>query len=130
MIQGILGSGKDLLSLSMPDFNDDLKGNFNNDAKNSFGINKKLKDVGTPNVNDPASAYLGPKLWDNTISLPFELDPFGVSDIQDVLVENDIKIDYSPRGDSDMETISEAWLPVSPVSRFGGNQWKDQRKKN
>jgi len=116
MIQGILGSGKDLLSLSMPDFNDDLKGNFNNDAKNSFGINKKLKDVGTPNVNDPASAYLGPKLWDNTISLPFELDPFGVSDIQDVLVENDIKIDYSPRGDSDMETISEAWLPVSPVS--------------
>ena len=28
-----------------------------------------------------------------------------------------------------METISEAWLPVSPVSRFGGNQWKDQRKK-
>merc|ERR1712212_1330174 len=91
-------------------------GNFNNDAKNSFGINKKLKDVGTPNVNDPASAYLGPKLWDNTISLPFELDPFGVSDIQDVLVENDIKIDYSPRGDSDMETISEAWLPVSPVS--------------
>ena len=59
MIQGILGSGKDLLSLSMPDFNDDLKGNFNNDAKNSFGINKKLKDVGTPNVNDPASAYLG-----------------------------------------------------------------------
>ena len=59
MIQGILGSGKDLPSLSMPDFNDDLKGNFNNDAKNSFGINKKLKDVGTPNVNDPASAYLG-----------------------------------------------------------------------
>merc|ERR1712039_991306 len=51
-----------------------------------------------------------------TISLPFELNPFGVSDIQDVLVENDIKIDYSPRGDSDMETISEAWLPVSPVS--------------
>merc|ERR1712039_760259 len=51
-----------------------------------------------------------------TISLPFELDPFGVSDIQDVLVENDIKIDYSPREDSDMETISEAWLPVSPVS--------------
>jgi len=116
MIQGLLGSGKDLLSLSMPDFNDDLKGNFNSDAKNSFGINKKLKDVGTPNVNDPASAYLGPKLWDNTISLPFELDPFGVSDIQEVLVENDIKIDYSPRGDSDMETISEAWLPVSPVS--------------
>ena len=34
----------------------------------------------------------GPKLWDNTISLPFELDPFGVSDIQDVLVENDIKV--------------------------------------
>merc|ERR1719234_649298 len=55
-------------------------------------------------------------LWDSTISLPFELDPFGVSDIQDVLVENDIKIDYSPRGDSDMETITEAWLPVSPVS--------------
>merc|ERR1719225_1511866 len=27
------------------------------------------------------------------------------------------KIDYSPpRGDSDMETIAEAWLPVSPVS--------------
>ena len=58
MIQGILGSVEDLLSLSMPEFNDDLKGNFNNDAKNSFGINK-LKDVGTPNVNDPASAYLG-----------------------------------------------------------------------
>ena len=34
----------------------------------------------------------GPKLWDSTISLPFELDPFGVSDIQDVLVENDIKV--------------------------------------
>jgi len=118
MIQGLLGSGKDLLSLSMPEFNDDLnlKSIFKNDAKKSFGMNKKIKDVGTPNVNDPSSAYLGPKLWDNTISLPFELDPFGVSDIQDVLVENDIKIDYSPRGDSDMETISEAWLPVSPVS--------------
>ena len=37
-------------------------------------------------------AFSGPKLWDNTISLPFELDPFGVSDIQDVLVENDIKV--------------------------------------
>ena len=36
--------------------------------------------------------FSGPKLWDNTISLPFELDPFGVSDIQDVLVENDIKV--------------------------------------
>ena len=61
MIQGILGSGKDLLSLSMPEFNDDLnlKGVFKNDAKKSFGINKKLKEVGTPNVNDPSSAYLG-----------------------------------------------------------------------
>ena len=34
----------------------------------------------------------GPKLWDNTISLPFELDPFGVFDIQDVPVENGIKV--------------------------------------
>ena len=71
MIQGILGSGKDLLSLSMPEFNDDLKGNFNNDAKNSFGINKKLKDVGTPNVNDPASAYLGNQKRDYILELHF-----------------------------------------------------------
>merc|ERR1719440_1378951 len=108
-IQGLLG--KDLLSLSnvsMPEFRDDLK--------SSISV-KNLKDLGNTQGSDPTSAYLGPKLWDSTISLPFELDPFGVSDIQDVLVENDIKIDYSPpRGDSDMETIAEAWLPVSPVS--------------
>ena len=61
MIQGLLGSGKDLLSLSMPEFNDDLnlKSIFKNDAKKRFGMNKKLKEVGTPNVNDPSSAYLG-----------------------------------------------------------------------
>jgi len=115
-IQGLLG--KDLLSLSMPEFKDDLKGSFSakDDLKNSFSV-KNLKDFGNNQASDPTSAYLGPKLWDSTISLPFELDPFGVSDIQDVLVENDIKIDYSPpRGDSDMETIAEAWLPVSPVS--------------
>merc|ERR1711874_549571 len=55
----------------MPEFNDDLnlKGIFKNDAKKSFGMNKKIKDVGTPNVNDPSSAYLGPKLWDNTINI-------------------------------------------------------------
>jgi len=104
-IQGLLG--KDLLSLSMPEFRDDLK--------SSISV-KNLKDLGNTQGSDPTSAYLGPKLWDSTISLPFDLDPFGVSDIQDVLVENDIKIDYSPRGDSDMETITEAWLPVSPVS--------------
>merc|ERR1711953_1149699 len=97
---------------------DDLKGSFSakDDLKNSFSV-KNLKDFGNNQSSDPTSAYLGPKLWDSTISLPFELDPFGVSDIQDVLVENDIKIDYSPpRGDSDMETIAEAWLPVSPAS--------------
>jgi len=112
-IQGLLG--KDLLSLSMPEFKDDLKNPFKDDVKSSFSV-KNLKDLGNNQGSDPTSAYLGPKLWDSTISLPFELDPFGVSDIQDVLVENDIKIDYSPRGDSDMETITEAWLPVSPVS--------------
>merc|ERR1711974_435846 len=85
------------------------------DLKSSISV-KNLKDLGNTQGSDPTSAYLGPKLWDSTISLPFDLDPFGVSDIQDVLVENDIKIDYSPRGDSDMETITEAWLPVSPVS--------------
>jgi len=108
-IQGLLG--KDLLSLSMPDFKDDLK----SDLKSSISV-KNLKNLGNTQGSDPTSAYLGPKLWDSTISLPFDLDPFGVSDIQDVLVENDIKVDYSPRGDSDMETITEAWLPVSPVS--------------
>jgi len=112
-IQGLLG--KDMLSLSMPEFRDDLKNPFKDDVKSSFSV-KNLKDLGNNQGSDPTSAYLGPKLWDSTISLPFELDPFGVSDIQDVLVENDIKIDYSPRGDSDMETITEAWLPVSPVS--------------
>merc|ERR1712024_396095 len=109
MGQGLLG--KDLLSLSMPDFKDDLK----SDLKSSISV-KNLKNLGNTQGSDPTSAYLGPKLWDSTISLPFDLDPFGVSDIQDVLVENDIKVDYSPRGDSDMETITEAWLPVSPVS--------------
>jgi hypothetical protein len=96
-----------MLSLSMPDFKDDLK--------SAFSV-KNFKNLGNTQGSDPTSAYLGPKLWDSTISLPFDLDPFGVSDIQDVLVENDIKVDYSPRGDSDMETITEAWLPVSPVS--------------
>jgi vacuolar-type H+-ATPase subunit I/STV1 len=106
-IQGLLG--KDMLSLSMPDFKDDLK--------SAFSV-KNFKNLGNTQGSDPTSAYLGPKLWDSTISLPFDLDPFGVSDIQDVLVENDIKVDYSPRGSpvSDMETITEAWLPVSPVS--------------
>jgi len=104
-IQGLLG--KDPLSLSMPEFKDDLK--------SSISL-KNLKNLGNAQGSDPTSAYLGPKLWDSTISLPFDLDPFGVDDIQDVLVENDIKVDYSPRVDSDMETITEAWLPVSPVS--------------
>merc|ERR1712222_254415 len=112
-IQGLLG--KDMLSLSMPEFRDDLKNPFKDDVKSSFSV-KNLKDLGNNQGSDPTSAYLGPKLWDSTISLPFELDPFGVSDIQDVLVENNIKIDFPPRGDSDMETITEAWLPVSPVS--------------
>ena len=107
-IQGLLG--KDLLSLSMPEFKDDLK--------SSISV-KNLKDLGNTQGSDPTSAYLGgyqkrdfqmlhiyqlfnqmnnnqflsgPKLWDSTISLPFDLDPFGVSDIQDVLVENDIKV--------------------------------------
>ena len=34
----------------------------------------------------------GPKLWENTISLPFDLDPFGVDGIQEVLAENNIKV--------------------------------------
>merc|ERR1719278_1971117 len=106
----------DLLSLSMPDFKDDLK----SDLKSSISV-KNLKNLGNTQGSDPTSAYLGPKLWDSTISLPFDLDPFGVSDIQDVLVENDIKVDYSPRGDSDMETVTDAWLPVSPVSSPEGN---------
>merc|ERR1719436_1414766 len=105
-IQGLLG--KDPLSLSMPEFKDDLK--------SSISL-KNLKNLGNAQGSDPTSAYLGPKLWDSTISLPFDLDPFGVEDIQDVLVENDIKVDYSPpRADSDMETVTEAWIPVSPVS--------------
>ena len=99
-IQGLLG--KDPLSLSMPEFKDDLK--------SSISL-KNLKNLGNAQESDPTSAYLGglpnaehiyqqfncqllsgPKLWDSTISLPFDLDPFGVDDIQDVLVENNIKV--------------------------------------
>ena len=57
-IQGLLG--KDLLSLSMPEFKDDLKGSFSakDDLKNSFSV-KNLKDFGNNQASDPTSAYLG-----------------------------------------------------------------------
>ena len=47
-IQGLLG--KDLLSLSMPEFKDDLK--------SSISV-KNLKDLGNTQGSDPTSAYLG-----------------------------------------------------------------------
>ena len=47
-IQGLLG--KDLLSLSMPDFKDDLK--------SSISV-KNLKNLGNTQGSDPTSAYLG-----------------------------------------------------------------------
>ena len=51
-IQGLLG--KDLLSLSMPDFKDDLK----SDLKSSISV-KNLKNLGNTQGSDPTSAYLG-----------------------------------------------------------------------
>jgi len=70
--------GKDIINYHMNELRDDMK--------------KPHMGQEAPEV---ASAYLGPKLWENPISLPFELDSFGMNDIQDVLVENDIKVDYS-----------------------------------
>ena len=55
-IQGLLG--KDLLSLSMPEFKDDLKNPFKDDVKSSFSV-KNLKDLGNNQGSDPTSAYLG-----------------------------------------------------------------------
>ena len=49
-IQGLLG--KDLLSLSMPDFKDDLKSSISDSVKN-------LKNLGNTQGSDPTSAYLG-----------------------------------------------------------------------
>ena len=51
-IQGLLG--KDLLSLSMPDFKDDLK----SDLKSSISV-KNLKNLGKTQGSEPTSAYLG-----------------------------------------------------------------------
>ena len=47
-IQGLLG--KDMLSLSMPDFKDDLK--------SAFSV-KNFKNLGNTQGSDPTSAYLG-----------------------------------------------------------------------
>ena len=57
-IQGLLG--KDMLSLSMPEFKDDLKNNLKDDLiqKSSFSV-KNLKDLGNSQGSDPTSAYLG-----------------------------------------------------------------------
>ena len=57
-IQGLLG--KDMLSLSMPEFKDDLKNNLKDDLiqKSSFSV-KNLKDLGNNQGSDPTSAYLG-----------------------------------------------------------------------
>merc|ERR1712037_973406 len=97
------------------------------DLKSSISV-KNLKNLGNTQGSDPTSAYLGPKLWDSTISLPFDLDPFGVSDIQDVLVENDIKVDYSPRGDSDMEVKEEKSFLYAESKRAKLEREKEERR--
>ena len=61
-------------------------------AKTKEGSSKGSLGSGQP------SAYLGPKLWENTISLPFDLDQFGVSDdvpqdiLADIMVESNIEL--------------------------------------
>jgi len=94
--------GKDIINYHMNELKEDMK--------------KPVEGNEAPEV---ASAYLGPKLWDNPISLPFELDSFGMNDIQDVLVENDIKVDYSA-GSPEAEVRRMEDSPVSSpeVARY------------
>merc|ERR1740128_199199 len=65
---------------------------------------------------DPMAAYLGPRLWDSTISLPFDLDPLGVGIIQEVLAENDIEVDYQAASPCSEDGSLNSWVAMSPVS--------------
>lgn len=63
-------------------------------------------------VSDPTSAYLGPKLWNNPISLPDLMDddePSDVMNMEEFLAENNIEFDLNPQA-------SPMWgeAPVSP----------------
>jgi len=90
-------------------------------AKTKEGSSKGSQGGGQP------SAYLGPKLWENTISLPFDLDQFGVSDdvpqdiLADIMVESNIElqVDGSQSPESMASQVSftmeEKLEPVSMV---------------
>lgn len=63
-------------------------------------------------VSDPTSAYLGPKLWNNPISLPDIMDddePSDVMNMEEFLAENNLHFDIEPQA-------SPMWgeAPVSP----------------
>jgi len=93
--------------------------NFNIAEKEDFRRDVKKNLLGSSgNSSDPMAAYLGPKLWENTISLPFDLDPFGVDGIQEVLAENNIKVDYEESSSASSPPPMDLWLPMysSPVS--------------
>jgi len=65
-------------------------------------------------VSDPTSAYLGPKLWNNPISLPDLMEddePSDVMNMEEFLAENNLHFDIEPQ-----QPASPMWgeAPVSP----------------
>merc|ERR1711892_1108592 len=65
-------------------------------------------------VSDPTSAYLGPKLWNNPISLPDLMEddePSDVMNMEEFLAENNLHFDIEPQ-----QPASPMWgeSPVSP----------------
>merc|ERR1712212_51402 len=71
-------------------------------------------------VSDPTSAYLGPKLWDNPISLQDLIAEDEVSDVMNMdefLAENNLSFDIEPQQEQEQEQgDSPMWgeAPVSP----------------
>jgi len=71
-------------------------------------------------VSDPTSAYLGPKLWDNPISLQdliAEDEPSDVMNMDEFLAENNLSFDIEPQQEHEQEQgDSPMWgeAPVSP----------------
>jgi len=89
-------------------------------------IRKDTKDSATDNSNDsheekaqisnaaPSSAYLGPKLWNNPISLPDIMDddePSDVMNMEEFLAENNLTFNFDPQ-----QTPSSPQMFSAPVS--------------
>merc|ERR1712013_773732 len=74
---------------------------------------------GLISVSDPTSAYLGPKLWDNPISLQdliAEDEGCDVMNMDEFLAENNLSFDMEPQQEQEQEQADSPMWSQGPVS--------------